>query len=128
MSEWVFGCDVCQEVCPWNRKAPAGNAATLQARPDLASLDLFEIFGMSEDAFRRRFRDTALWRARRRGLLRNAALILGNRGDVSALPVLEPALADPDEVVREAVQWAVERIRAAIRLQSPTPHSRTKAS
>jgi epoxyqueuosine reductase len=113
MTEWLFGCDVCQEVCPWNRKAPPGREAALQPRPDLVGLDPLELMAMSEDEFRRRFRGTALWRTRRRGLLRNAALILGNRGDPAALPALRRALDDAEPVVREAAAWAVERITRA---------------
>jgi epoxyqueuosine reductase len=111
MTEWVFGCDVCQEVCPWNRKAPPGKEPALKPRPDLLALDLVELMSLSEEAFRRRFRGTALFRTRRRGLLRNAALILGNRGDPAALPALERALADSEPVIREAAQWAIERIQ-----------------
>ena len=88
MTEWLFGCDVCQEVCPWNRKAPPGTEPALQMRPDLIALDPEEVLGLPEEEFRRRFRGTALWRTRRRGLLRNAALILGNRGNPAALPAL----------------------------------------
>lgn len=113
MKEWLFGCDVCQEVCPWNRKAPAGTEPALQPRPDLIAVDPLEVLGMSEAEFRRRFRGTALWRTKRRGLLRNAALILGNRGDPAALPALRKALDDPEPVIREAAQWAIERITEA---------------
>jgi epoxyqueuosine reductase len=110
MREWLFGCDVCQEVCPWNRKASPGTEPALQARPDLVALDPVELLGLSEGEFRRRFRGTALMRTRRRGLLRNAALLLGNRGDPAALPALGKALDDPEPVVREAARWAIDRI------------------
>jgi epoxyqueuosine reductase len=110
LGDWVFGCDVCQEVCPWNRKAPGAAEPALQPRPDLAHLDLIELLSLSEDEFRHRFRATALMRARRRGLLRNAALVLGNRGDPAALPALRRACSDPEPVVREAAQWAIDRI------------------
>lgn len=110
LGAWAFGCDVCQEVCPWNRKAPAGREPLSQPRPELESLDLVEVLGMDDAEFRRRFRHTALWRTKRRGLLRNAAMVLGNIGDRSALPVLEKALGDSEPLVREAAQWAVEQI------------------
>jgi epoxyqueuosine reductase len=110
MQEWLFGCDVCQEVCPWNRRAAPGTEPALRPRPDLLAVDPLEIMTLSEEEFRRRFRDTALWRARRRGLLRNAALLLGNRADPAALPALRQALDDPEAVVREAARWAIERI------------------
>lgn len=111
LGNWVFGCDVCQEVCPWNRKAPHGAEPLLQPRSELEALDLREILGMSEEEFRRRFRDTALWRAKRRGLVRNAAIVLGNLGDKAALPALEKALDDPEPLVREAAQWAISVLR-----------------
>jgi epoxyqueuosine reductase len=107
---WIFGCDVCQEVCPWNRKAPAGGVPELQPRPDLEVLDLHEVLRLSEDDFRARFRGTALMRAGRSGLLRNAALLLGTAGDPAALPVLREALADGEETVQEAARWAIEQI------------------
>jgi epoxyqueuosine reductase len=111
IGEWVFGCDVCQEVCPWNRKAPPGTEPALAPAVVGRTLDLIELLGLSEEEFRRRFRDTALWRSRRRGLLRNAAIVLGNRGDARALPALERALGDAEPLVREAAHWAIERIQ-----------------
>jgi epoxyqueuosine reductase len=112
VGDWLFGCDICQEVCPWNRKAPAGAEPAFRARPDLEAVDPVELLGLSEEGFRRRFRGTALLRSKRRGLLRNAALVLGNRGDPAALPALRNALADPEPLVREAAEWAIARILA----------------
>jgi epoxyqueuosine reductase len=110
IGDWLFGCDVCQDVCPWNRKAPVGTEPDLQPRADLVAVDPLELLGLTEAEFRHRFRTTALMRTRRRGLLRNAALVLGNRGDTAALPTLRRALDDPEPVIREAAQWAIERI------------------
>jgi epoxyqueuosine reductase len=110
LDEWIFGCDVCQEVCPWNRKALPGTEPALQPRAELIALDPVELLSLSEEAFRRRFRGTALLRAKRRGLLRNAALLLGNRGDPAALPALRRALDDAEPLIREAAQWAIEQI------------------
>jgi epoxyqueuosine reductase len=112
MGDWIFGCDICQEVCPWNRKAPAGREPALVGRPDLEALDLSEILGLSEEDFRRRFKGTALYRSKRRGFLRNAAIVLGNQGDPAALPALEKAAQDPEPLIREAAKWAIGRIRA----------------
>ena len=112
MGDWVFGCDICQEVCPWNRKAPAGREPALQGRPDLEALDLVEVMGLSDKDFRTRFKGTALYRGKRRGLLRNAAIVLGNQGDPVALPALEKALADTEPLVREAAAWAISQIHA----------------
>jgi epoxyqueuosine reductase len=111
MGDWLFGCDVCQEVCPWNRKAPPGMEPALQARDDVTAIDLLELLNLSEEQFRERFRGTALIRTKRQGLLRNAANVLGNQGDPSSLPALRQALADPDPVIREAAQWAIDKIQ-----------------
>jgi epoxyqueuosine reductase len=112
MGHWLFGCDVCQEVCPWNRKTPSGEEPAWEARPDLLALDPVELLGLTGDAFRRRFRGTALMRPGHSGLLRNAAIVLGNTGDESALPALGRALTDGDPIIREASEWAVEQISA----------------
>ncbi len=111
LGDWLFGCDICQEVCPWNRKAPAATEPAVFPRADLVALDLEELVGLTESEFRRRFHGTALTRAGRRGLLRNAALVLGNTGDAAALPALERARADADPVVGEAAAWAAAAIR-----------------
>src|SRR5207253_2583001 len=92
------------------RKAPLTGEPAFQPRADLEPLDLIEVLGLSEGEFRRRFRGTALTRPKRRGLLRNAALVLGNRGDPAALPALRRALEDPEPLVREAARWAIGRI------------------
>ena len=113
--EWAFGCDICQEVCPWNRKAPFAKEAALAPRKDLLALDLIEVLSLTEVDFRKRFQGTALMRAKRSGLLRTAALILGNRGDASALPALERARNDSDLNLREACDWAIARIRETLR-------------
>jgi epoxyqueuosine reductase len=110
LGDWLFGCDVCQDVCPWNRKVPTGTEPALQSRPELEAIDPVELLDLSEEDFRRHFRGTALMRTKRRGLLRNAALVLGNHGDFLALPVLRRALHDPEPLVREAAQWAIEQI------------------
>jgi epoxyqueuosine reductase len=110
VGEWLFGCDICQEVCPWNQKAPPGAEPKLQPQPWLAALDAGELLGLSEEEFARRFAGTALLRARRRGLLRNAALVLANAGDRSALSALRRALADAEELVRDAAAWAIAEI------------------
>jgi len=115
MGDWVFGCDICQEVCPWNRKAPAAAEPAFQPRADLESVDLVELLKLSEDEFRQRFRGTALTRAKRRGLLRNAAIALGNQGNPATLPALQRALGDSEPLIREAAQWAIERITARMK-------------
>jgi epoxyqueuosine reductase len=111
VGDWAFGCDVCQEVCPWNRKTPAGKEPALQEQYPEGNVDLVELLQLSAEAFRRQFRASPFWRPRRSGMLRNAALVLGNRGDPSAVPALERAAHDADPVVRDAAQWALVRIR-----------------
>jgi len=112
LGDWAFGCDVCQEVCPWNRKAPTAADSAFRERADLQPLDLLEVLQLDEAAFRARFRGTALMRAKRVGVLRSAAYALGNKAGTEALPILEKALLDPEEQIRDAAAWAIARIRA----------------
>jgi epoxyqueuosine reductase len=114
MREWLFGCDVCQEVCPWNRKAPPAREPALAPAAPLPAPAV--LLGMDEAAFRARFRGSAMRRARRAGLARNAALLLGHRGDRTAVPALHRALADPDAGVRRAAAWALDRLRPPLSL------------
>jgi len=104
---WLFGCDICQDVCPWNSKP---RTSTFPGNDDLQTLDPIELLGLTEDEFRRRFLGTALMRTKRRGLLRNAAIVLGNVGDESVLPALRRAAADPEPLVSEAAVWAIEQV------------------
>ncbi|MBA4187392.1 MAG: tRNA epoxyqueuosine(34) reductase QueG [Planctomycetaceae bacterium] len=113
VGDWLYGCDVCQDVCPWNRKPSPGPVA-FPHNPEMESLDPVELLGLDADAFRVRFKPTSLWRNRRAGLLRNAAIVLGNIGDKRALPALEKALTDPDAAIRDAATWAIERIHERI--------------
>ena len=110
VAEWVFGCDVCQEVCPWNRKAAHAREPALAPRGAFPPLEA--LLDLDHDAFRARFDASAISRARRAGLLRNAALVLANRGDAGVVPALERALADPEAEVREAAAWALARLGA----------------
>src|SRR5262249_49186270 len=117
MGDWLFGCDVCQEVCPWNRKSPSGHEPAFAPNPAGTRVDLVELLAISEDEFRARYRETPIWRARRSGLLRSAAIALGNVGDADALPALRRAADDADELVRDAARWAIARIEE----RSPLP-------
>ena len=103
---WVFGCDVCQEVCPWNRKAPPGREEELAPSDAFEDPDLVDWLRMPPDAFDAMLRGTALKRSKRAGLLRNASLILGTRREPSAVDALTGSLDDPDPVVRDAASWA----------------------
>ncbi|RIK76395.1 MAG: tRNA epoxyqueuosine(34) reductase QueG [Planctomycetota bacterium] len=106
---WVFGCDVCQEVCPWNRFAPYSAEDGLSPLASMNPMLLADLFTLDEDAFRRRFRKTPLFRPHRRGLLRNAAIVLGNQRDPSATPALAVGLNDREPIVRGACAWALGR-------------------
>jgi epoxyqueuosine reductase len=110
MGQWLFGCDVCQDVCPWNRKAPQTAEPHFQPRPDLAPADAVALLGLSEAEFEARFRGTPLARPKRAGLLRNAAIVLGNSGDPAAVPALCAALGDAEPLVRGAAAWALGRL------------------
>ncbi len=108
--DWTFGCDLCQEVCPWNRRVAPTETPEFMPREGLFPLSLAALFSMSEEEFRQLFRDSPLWRAKRRGLLRNAAIVLGNQQDQSQLAPLLIGLKDAEPVVRAASAWAVGRI------------------
>jgi epoxyqueuosine reductase len=109
---WVFGCDVCQDVCPWNRKAPSGRVEELDAREEWVDPDLVEWLNRSKGDWKRALRGSALERARRVGLVRNAALALGTARDETAVSALADRLADvgEDPVIRAAAAWALGRI------------------
>ncbi|WP_339911334.1 tRNA epoxyqueuosine(34) reductase QueG [Symmachiella dynata] len=110
MGDWLFGCDICQEVCPWNRKAPISGEPTFQPRDDMRPVDALELLTLSEAEFRERFRHTPLFRPGRAGLLRNAAIVLGNARDERAVPALIAVLNDDEPLIRGAVAWALGRI------------------
>jgi epoxyqueuosine reductase len=107
----IFGCDICQEVCPWNRRfgRPTAEAA-FQPRPGAMAPHLLELLALDDESFRRRFRGSPVKRAKRRGLLRNAAVAAGNWGDPVAIPALVRALGDGEPLVRGHAAWALGRI------------------
>ncbi|MCA9100046.1 MAG: tRNA epoxyqueuosine(34) reductase QueG [Planctomycetales bacterium] len=106
---WVFGCDVCQEVCPWNGKVPTSDETTFQPNAGANPAELRSLFELDDDAFRRRFRHTPLWRARRRGVLRNAAIVLGQHPSAEDITSLARGLCDDEPIVRGACAWALGR-------------------
>ncbi len=107
IGSWVFGCDICQAVCPWNRFAGEGDPAFAHDSP---SQPLTEELSITAQEFNQRFKGSSVKRAKRRGYLRNVAVALGNTGDMHALPVLQSALNDNEPLVREHAQWAREKI------------------
>ncbi|HWW94984.1 MAG TPA: tRNA epoxyqueuosine(34) reductase QueG [Vicinamibacteria bacterium] len=108
----VFGCDICQDVCPWNRKRRHRGGPAFAPRAGLEAPDLGDLASLDDAAFRERFRGSPLKRARRRGLLRNVAVALGNSGDSSRKPILERLAGDEDPLVREHALWALRRLGA----------------
>jgi len=109
MGDWLFGCDICQEVCPWNQHAPSLTPSPFDPLAALNPVDLAALFELDEEGFRRRFRHSPLWRPKRTGLLRNAAVVLGNSRSPVVLPALVRGLADVEPLVRAACAWALGR-------------------
>jgi epoxyqueuosine reductase len=113
--DWLFGCDECQDVCPFNRTAPAPDAVTeaFAHRGRFDGVDAEDLLRMDEAGHLQLATGSPLRRPGRAGLARNAAVVLGNHGGRRALPVLRDAAErDPSEVVREAARWAADRIEA----------------
>ncbi|HEX9989456.1 MAG TPA: tRNA epoxyqueuosine(34) reductase QueG [Chloroflexia bacterium] len=121
IGEWVFGCDICQEVCPVNKKAAPGNHAEFGSRVGIgASPSLVELLDITEEEFRERFRHSPVKRTKWAGIRRNAAVALGNSGDLAAVPALVRALNSDPALVRGHAAWALGRLgseeaRAALR-------------
>lgn len=111
LGNWIFGCDACQSVCPWVKRysRPVRRPFTT-FDPDHSAPRLLDLIGLDEAAFRERFRGTPVLRAKRRGLLRNVAVALGNWGDATAGAALETACRDPDPLIREHARWALDQV------------------
>ena len=109
LGDWVFGCDICQEVCPWNRKTEPMQDEAFLPGPHLEERTLADLVRLDDAAFEAEFRPAALERPRRRGLVRNAIIVAANSRDEEALGAAEERLADPDPVVRGAAAWALGR-------------------
>ncbi len=106
----VFGCDDCQDVCPWNRRAPVTRHAAFISRPWNEMPVLIEMLGLTPEEFRNRFRGSPIKRTKRRGLLRNTAVALGNTKDPEAVPALADSLGDDEPLVRGHAAWALGHI------------------
>jgi epoxyqueuosine reductase len=111
MGRQVFGCDICQDVCPWNRKAPIGDRDGMQARPELVNPALDWLAAMDPREFKQCFKGSPLERTGRKRLLRNVAIAMGNSGENRFLGQLDEWAATAEDVVlRESAQWAQARI------------------
>jgi epoxyqueuosine reductase len=107
----IFGCDDCLAACPWNRFAREGRLMTPHVRADLAAPDLAGLLALDEGGFKAKFANTPMLRTKRRGLLRNVCVALGNTGDESCLPALNRAASDPEPIIAEHAHWAIGQIR-----------------
>jgi epoxyqueuosine reductase len=112
MGNRIYGCDDCLAACPWNRFAQAGRAMTEHFRADLTTPHLLTLLELDDAGFKRKFSGTPMLRTKRRGLLRNVCVALGNVGDASALPGLERAATDPEPLIAEHAAWAISSIRS----------------
>jgi epoxyqueuosine reductase len=125
MGNHVFGCDICQDVCPWNREAPSSAAPEFEPRTGLVNPALDWLAQISADEFREHFRGSPVRRAKRTGLRRNAIIGMGNSGREEFLPLLKTLATDEEEVVAESASWAIKQLRVAkgrdSELESPEP-------
>jgi epoxyqueuosine reductase len=121
MGNLIFGCDICQDVCPWNRFAKAAPEAAFLPKDGLDAPRLVELLGMSREEFARRFRRSPIKRAKRAGFLRNVCIALGNSGDSSAVPALAKALSHEEPLVRAHAAWALGRLGARAELEARRP-------
>jgi epoxyqueuosine reductase len=108
----VFGCDICQDVCPWNRKAPIARKQDTEPRPELVNPSLAWLAEVDAANFRQYFKNSPLERTKIKGLHRNVAIAMGNSGEPEFLPQLERWSAAEDPVLAEAADWAIAHLRA----------------
>ncbi len=113
MGSHVFGCDICQDVCPWNRKAPVTKEAAFMPRANAVAPQLAELAAMDENSFRERFKNSPIKRSKWRGLMRNVLVALGNSGCAEHQKVVARFLNHSDFVLAEAAQWAYRRLQEA---------------
>lgn len=121
----VYGCDVCLEVCPWNRFAQLGRQTLLAARYDMADLSLAEILALTPERFAELFRKTPIKRLKITGLLRNACVVAGNLGEAALLPAVTKLTTHDSGVVRAHAVWAVRKIAGEINARILLASART---
>lgn len=115
IGDWIFGCDICQEVCPWNRFAPDRSVPEFELREELRNLNVLDLLQLTEASFLERFKKTPLERTGRNVIVRNAAIVAGNQKRTEAADLLKPLLQDSSELVREAAEWALCQLGASSR-------------
>lgn len=106
----IYGCDTCLDVCPWNRFAAVSRESRFAARPVTAAMQLRDYLSLDDEQFRTLFKGSPIKRIKRRGLLRNVCVALGNVGGATDLPALRRAAADPEALIAEHAAWAISRI------------------
>ncbi len=110
MGDWVFGCDICQDVCPVNRKAQKGNSIEFQQRPGFSTPDLIHILKMDQDEFSKTYKNSPVKRTKLIGLKRNACVALGNNKNPDAVPSLREILIDESNLLKSHAAWALGQI------------------
>src|SRR5574337_57237 len=110
IGDHIFGCDICQEVCPYSVNLGASNEPAFKPREGLHAPELIPLLALDDESFRLRFKGSPIKRSKRRGLLRNVAVALGNIGAKESVPALVKVLSDPEPLVRGHAAWALGRI------------------
>jgi epoxyqueuosine reductase len=118
MGRHIFGCDICQDVCPWNRKAPVTSAAEFEPRAELVNPALEWLASMPQEEFTNKFRGSPVKRAKRSGIRRNAVIAMGNSDNKKFLPLLSALAEDADPVIAQHARWARARLDASSGLES----------
>ncbi len=114
MKNWIYGCDECQDACPWVKQfSKPGRTRFLNYDPEWAAPRLLDLLALDDAGFRDRFRASPIPRTKRRGLLRNVCIALGNSGRPDAMPALERAARDPEPLIASHAAWALSRLQAA---------------
>jgi len=108
----IYGCDDCLSACPWNRFAQVSSESAFAARDAVAAMSLTDFLALDDESFRMLFRKSPIKRIKRRGFLRNVCVALGNVGTLRDLPALERSACDPEPLIAEHAQWAIQQIRA----------------
>lgn len=124
MGQHVFGCDICQDVCPWNRKAAVTSDRAFSPRSDAVAPPLAALAEMDEETFRQKFRRSPIKRAKWRGFMRNVLVAIGNSGIAEYLPIAARFLQHPEAMLREHARWAYEKLKTKVdgtAMENPMP-------